>query len=845
MAGNDELIYYIKFQPDDQSYEKTLSKIRELEEAKKEGVGGSEETTQKTIEFKEATEEMNESNQEAIDKLIELQEQIDAYRNTLQEIRNAKKDNNEIGREERETEARTQAALKSTRQEYRDNQKELIASTNATEGQTASYNQLRAETKLLESAMRDVPLDDNTGKLEKMKETVAENKKTMKDFNAEIGDHSMNVGNYSGSLSTLASSLAIVQGPLGPLAGRLNSLNTTMKALRSSTLATADSWKLLKVAMAGTIIGGVVLAIGGLSFALSKIQPVIDRAEKTMAQLGSIFDFVKDKAGALVGANEATVLSLGEVIHTTGQLKEQEQELRDQRIADIPVIAQLEASISELRQKAEDEMFTTEERIKFMEEARKKNKELMDIKTQRARVEEFIAAEAGRLMRNERKDNEAINEAKAKRIRLEGERAMQDRTLLRRQTRIIDELRVEREQREKHIKTIQEESRALAQAHKEAVDRFINDPQLSLSEQRHERMIALLKGSGQQRLAVEMQMNRDIQQAKRESAEMEASLTEGKEEKIATLTEKYIIEGVQKEEAKKMAILKINDQIKDEQIAIRKGLATEIKRIEEDAQNQLDDVLSEEIQVRNNIRDQIQQQRSDDALMQLALEKSLAKGRHEQLAQLDAQEAARRNKLFIENLEAGIGEEEAFLLAQGQAERDFFQKKEDTKSAIQEQALQHRLSMMQAHADLAVGVMNLMFGDSKAVRVATALVDTFAAANASLAQGGQLGFTQAAAAVALGLANVRKIMQTEVGDKPSGSGGQQAGGLSSQMGFEVISNADEGSMARQVAIDTEAMQTESTTNIYLSGDLDKEVMAIKAREGNRQLNTKTLTTKSR
>ena len=93
---------------------------------------------------------MNETNQEAIDKLIELQEQIDAYRNTLQEIRNAKKDNNEIGREERETEARTQAALKSTRQEYRDNQKELIASTNATEGQTASYNQLRAETKLLE-----------------------------------------------------------------------------------------------------------------------------------------------------------------------------------------------------------------------------------------------------------------------------------------------------------------------------------------------------------------------------------------------------------------------------------------------------------------------------------------------------------------------------------------------------------------------------------------------------------------------------------------------------------------------------------------------------------------------
>ena len=59
-------------------------------------------------------------------------------------------------------------------------------------------------------------------------------------------------------------------------------------------------------------------------------------------------------------------------------------------------------------------------------------------------------------------------------------------------------------------------------------------------------------------------------------------------------------------------------------------------------------------------------------------------------------------------------------------------------------------------------------GFGKAVAVAQAIQDTYAGANKAIAQGGVLGIVTGATVIATGLANVRKILQTDVG---SGSGG--------------------------------------------------------------------------
>jgi len=88
--------------------------------------------------------------------------------------------------------------------------------------------------------------------------------------------------------------------------------------------------------------------------------------------------------------------------------------------------------------------------------------------------------------------------------------------------------------------------------------------------------------------------------------------------------------------------------------------------------------------------------------------------------------------------------------------------KEQTQFAIENADAQ-----IQAYSDLA-GALSSLAGDNKALAVAQATIDTFAGANKAFAQGGVAGFVTGAAIIASGLANVRKILDTDVG---GGGGG--------------------------------------------------------------------------
>jgi len=82
-------------------------------------------------------------------------------------------------------------------------------------------------------------------------------------------------------------------------------------------------------------------------------------------------------------------------------------------------------------------------------------------------------------------------------------------------------------------------------------------------------------------------------------------------------------------------------------------------------------------------------------------------------------------------------------------------------------AIENADAQIQAYSDLA-GALSSLAGDNKALAVAQATIDTFAGANKAFAQGGVAGFVTGAAIIASGLANVRKILDTDVG---GGGGG--------------------------------------------------------------------------
>lgn len=88
-------------------------------------------------------------------------------------------------------------------------------------------------------------------------------------------------------------------------------------------------------------------------------------------------------------------------------------------------------------------------------------------------------------------------------------------------------------------------------------------------------------------------------------------------------------------------------------------------------------------------------------------------------------------------------------------------------------ALDNAEAQQAAYSELA-GALSSLFGDNKELAVAGAIIDTYSGATKALAAGAAtppLGYIQAAAIIAAGLANVRKIMSTDAGSGGSGGGG--------------------------------------------------------------------------
>jgi len=92
---------------------------------------------------------------------------------------------------------------------------------------------------------------------------------------------------------------------------------------------------------------------------------------------------------------------------------------------------------------------------------------------------------------------------------------------------------------------------------------------------------------------------------------------------------------------------------------------------------------------------------------------------------------------------------------------------EKDKTNLVKENLNQQLS---AFSGLA-GALSSLAGDNKELAVASAIIDTFVGANKAFAVGGPVGFITGAAIIASGLANVQKIMSTDVGAGGGGGGG--------------------------------------------------------------------------
>ena len=91
----------------------------------------------------------------------------------------------------------------------------------------------------------------------------------------------------------------------------------------------------------------------------------------------------------------------------------------------------------------------------------------------------------------------------------------------------------------------------------------------------------------------------------------------------------------------------------------------------------------------------------------------------------------------------------------------------DAEQELIDLAIERKEAELEAFSSLA-GSLGELAGENKALAIAQATIDTYAGANKAFAQGGVAGFVTGAAIIAGGLANVRKILATDV---PGGGGG--------------------------------------------------------------------------
>lgn len=204
----------------------------------------------------------------------------------------AKKDAKE-GRISEDQLAKSLANLKVQQQQVSkaqsDLRKNFINGKKAAGELKGSYNSLVAETNLLRQRLKDLPNGFSATNKEaaKLKNQIKQNTDRLKEFDSSIGDNFRNVGNYKEAISSAFASTGLFSRELGILS---QGLNVATSAAGKST----GAMRVLKVAIAGTGIGLLVLAIGSLIAAFKSSEEGQNKFAKLMDVIGVVVGNVSD-----------------------------------------------------------------------------------------------------------------------------------------------------------------------------------------------------------------------------------------------------------------------------------------------------------------------------------------------------------------------------------------------------------------------------------------------------------------------------------------------------------------------------------------------------------------------
>ena len=359
------------------------------------------------------------------------------------------------------------------------------------------------------------------------------------DLNKDIDKTGDAVGGLTSSLDKMTGGL--ITGFKGAVGGIRNGI----KAMKS-----------LKVAVAATGIGALLIAITALTSYFTKTQRGADKLSQAMKGIGAVVDVLVDRISTFgeglfkilsgdfsegVDILKGTFAGLGDEIRNEAQaaidLEKAQQALEDRQIELINVNAKRRASIEDLRLAAEDQTKTDAERAAALKEAVRLQNQIADDEIAIAKERARIITERIALGESSRDDIREQAEAEARITELEAERS---RRLKQLQTRLnsftkdtesnTDKTDENAEAQKKLNEEIAKRDEALAQA--------AADFQTQLAEQYDAILQAQESAQTQELNAVEDKYNQLLANAEQYGFD-EAELTRIKNEEINAINKKY------------------------------------------------------------------------------------------------------------------------------------------------------------------------------------------------------------------------------------------------------------------------------------------------------------------
>lgn len=349
----------------------------------------------------------------AIKAIAEYQKKIDAARNAEKQLKKQLNEGKISRQQYNEAMASTKAVIADYNDSIRIINKTVQNQLKQEKEQEGSLRSLRAQLSNLTAEYDALSEAERKGaRGEELKNNINEVTNALKGAEEETQRYYRNVGNYKEAIIDAANAnIPFVQQinqmvtSLGGLKNYLAGMKTEMVAVSASTTGWIKVLKLLKVALIGTGIGALVVALGSLVAWFTKTQKGVEAANKIMAALGATIDVIIDRASKLgsalvnlftgnfkqAGADAKAVFSgIGkEIADETKQawkLAEVLNEIDKKEVMLSMSRAANRAEIEKLKKAADDQTLSTQERIKAAEKAYELEKKDLKIQTDLAKA---------------------------------------------------------------------------------------------------------------------------------------------------------------------------------------------------------------------------------------------------------------------------------------------------------------------------------------------------------------------------------------------------------------------------------------------------------------------------